>query len=76
MLRAARDGPGSASGRPRGERAYRPDTWRTSRPEVAAHPDCRPSGLAAVLELDDDEQAQLSGRAQDAGRDHPARTVA
>ncbi|NMI57105.1 MULTISPECIES: helix-turn-helix transcriptional regulator [unclassified Streptomyces] len=33
--------------------------------------------LAAVLELDDDEQAQLYGAAvTDAGRDHPARTAA
>jgi len=33
--------------------------------------------LAAVLELDDDEQAQLYAAAvTDAGRDHPARTAA
>lgn len=33
--------------------------------------------LAAVLELDDDEQAQLHAAAvTDAGRDHPARTAA
>lgn len=77
MLRAAREGAGLGvreaarrAGLSSGYVAHLEAGDRCPSRTIAAR-------LAAVLELDDDEQAQLYAAAvTDAGRDHPARTAA